>query len=368
MFFSVSTNPDHQFSNRRQCGNLWVNYDSGWQQKGNTFYKGYADNYCRIIVDNGVVFEHSQPRSFPLWYQHGIITNLPATGEWQQAWVDDQIVMNSYGVISATKNKQNLIVSDHTLTIDQAILQLMQQLNNATEDLFTHQNKNLKLFCSGGLDTSLLYSMLTAYGLEFELVKQEHYEHDAFTMSNSVALESFWAYKQIHHWLTPAWLATGSHGDEYFLRGPAVIAMLTSWHDINIAQLLEQNITAYHYRHFKKYTELWSTSWENRHKLREQYHTRQQLNQHIINNLINDHQHWHLGNTITWTPFKNIQLAKILLQCDIVDLIPQFLDGQVTKTIINKYSPTVSDFVSKYKNHNSQEHLSKFFAWHNAQK
>jgi hypothetical protein len=276
--------------------------------------------------------------------------------------------MDILGIVTASKNKQNLTVSDQQLTVDQAVTQLIQQLNTATEDLHEYQNKNLKLFCSGGLDTFLLYSMLTAHKIPFDLIEQEHYACDEFTSTNKDTLKSFWSYRQIHHWLEPTWLATGSHGDEYFLRGPTVIAMLTSWHDINIAQLLEQNITAYHYQYFKKYPELWDTAWKNRHSLREQYSTKKQLNQHIIDNLINDHQHWHLGNTITWTPFKNIQLVKILLQCDIVDLIPQFLDGQIIKTIINKYSPNVSNFVSKYKNHNNQEHLPKFFAWHNEQK
>jgi hypothetical protein len=100
----------------------------------------------------------------------------------------------------------------------------------------------------------------------------------------------------------------------------------------------------------------------------KKYPTKQHLDRQIIDNLINDHQHWHLGNTITWTPFKNIDLVKILLRCNIVDLIPQFLDGQITKTIIKHYSPKALDFVSKYKNYNSQEHLPAFLVWHNEQK
>jgi hypothetical protein len=369
MFFSVTTSPDQRFSNNHQIGKLWVNCDSGWQLMPDGFYKGYQDNYCRINIDtNGIGIDHSQPRSFPLWYQPGAITNLPAKGNWQQAWTDDSIAMDSMGMVLLTKVDQDLTVPDQQLTVDRAVGKIMQQLNQSTEDLFKYQNKNLKLFCSGGVDTFLLYGMLTAHGLSFDLVEQEHYEDDTFTRANRQALESFWSYKQIHHWSTPAWLATGSHGDEYFLRGPAVIAMLTAWHDIDFGQLLEENTDAYHYRYFKKYPELWANAWANRHTLREQCPTREQLNQQIINNLINDHQYWHLGDTTTWTPFKNIELVKILLQCDVVDLLPQFLDAQITKTIIQQYSPGVLDFVSKYKNYDSREHLSKFFAWHNEQK
>jgi len=368
MFFSVATTPDHRFPNKHQCGDLWVNCDSGWQQTNNTFYKGYADNYCSIIVDKGVVFEHSQPRSFPLWYQHSIITNLPAEGKWQQVWADDSVTMDILGIVTASKNKQNLTVLDQQLTVDQAVTQLIQQLNTTTEYLNEYQNKNLKLFCSGGLDTFLLYSMLTAHKIPFDLIDQEPCAYDEFISTNKDTLKLFWSYKQIHHWLAPTWLATGSHGDEYFLRGPAILAMLSAWHNINIGQLLEENTTAYHYQYFKKYPELWESAWENRNTLQKKYPTKQHLDRQIIDNLINDHQHWHLGNTITWTPFKNIDLVKILLRCNIVDLIPQFLDGQITKTIIKHYSLKALDFVSKYKNYNSQEHLPAFLVWHNEQK
>jgi hypothetical protein len=167
----------------------------------------------------------------------------------------------------------------------------------------------------------------------------------------------------MHHWTTPTWLATGGCGDEYFLRGPEVIAMLTAWHDINFGQLLSENTQAYHYHHFNKYQDLWTDSWNNRQILQNLYSTREQLNQHIVDHLLNDHQHWHLGEVTTWTPFKNIKLVKILLQCNIQDLLPQFLDGKISRCIIEHYSPRVLDFVSTYKNYNNKEKLPNFFAW-----
>jgi hypothetical protein len=81
------------------------------------------------------------------------------------------------------------------------------------------------------------------------------------------------------------------------------------------------------------------------------------LNKQILNILINDHQHWHLGNTLTWTPFKDIEIAKILLQCPIEDLLPQFLDARLTKDLIIDYNPDIIDYLSKYKNHNNKENL-----------
>jgi len=360
MFFSVSTSVDRRFPNNHQINNLWVNCDNGWTQNAQVFYKGYADNYCKITIDSdGAKIEHSIPRSFPLWYQEGIVTNIDST--LTTAWADDKIVMNSTGQIITDKMILDITVPESMLTTESAAQQLIACLDKSTRELIA---TNLKLFCSGGIDTFLLYGMLTKHNVNFDLVANEHYEKDTFTKTNQTALESFWAYKQIHHWTTNTWLATGSCGDEYFLRGPAVIAMLTAWHDIDFGKLLANGSTKYHYHHFNKYPKLWSDSWANRHSLREKYPTRALLNQQIINHLLNDHQHWHLGETITWTPFKNIELVKILLQCNIIDLLPQFLDGQINKCIIEYYSPHLLNFVSTYKNYKPKEKLTNFFSWH----
>jgi hypothetical protein len=199
---------------------------------------------------------------------------------------------------------------------------------------------------------------------KFELVTNEYYEPDQFTTENQSALDKFWAYKQIHHWTEPAWLATGSHGDEYFLRGPAVIAMLTSWHNINFGELLMDNPNCYHYHHFNKYSELWKDSWNNRHQLQKEYPTIDLLNRQILNILVNDHQHWHLGNTLTWTPYMDIKIPKILLQCPIDELIPQFLDGRLSKDLIIDYNPDIIDYLSQYKNYNGKENLPKLYEYH----
>ena len=83
-----------------------------------------------------------------------------------------------------------------------------------------------------------------------------------------------------------------------------------------------------------------------------------------MNILSNDHQHWHLGNTLTWTPFKDIEITKTLLQCPINELIPQFLDGQLSKDLIIDYNTNIIDYLSQYKNYNSNENLPKLYKYH----
>jgi hypothetical protein len=358
MFFSISTTLDSRFPNNYQINNLWVNCDDGWCSTNNTFYKGYSDNYCRITVDPaGACIEHGAPRSFPLWYQDGIVTNID-TGS-VQAWTDDVVYIDHTGKITTTKIDVDLTIPPVSLTTDQALVQIRQRLDTKLDKV----PENIKLFCSGGLDTLLLYSMLAGRH-SFELVIGEHYEQDTFTDKNQSLLDKFWAYKQIHHWTNSTWLATGSHGDEYFLRGPTVISMLTAWHDINFGELLADNSSAYHYHYFNKYPDLWKNSWDNRDQLREEYPTIDLLHGQIMNILVNDYQHWHLGNTLTWTPYKDIEIVRILLQCDINDLLPQFIDGQLSKQMIIDYNPDIIDYLSQYKNYNKNENLSKLYEYH----
>ena len=366
MFFSITKQQDSRFPNQWQCGNLWVNCDHGWQQPTPTQWtKGYYDNHCALqMTEIGAKITHSTPRSFPLWHGPGIATNLPCDTASTRAWADDDLIMDFEGNVLATKRPIDCSVSDQPLTLQQVKQLIVDHLSQSLDQLQKMQIQNLKLFCSGGIDTLMLYAMLMRDRIDFELITHEYYDYDMFTCHNSKTLKLFWAYEQIHHWNQPTWLATGSCGDEYFLRGPAVIAMLTSWHDINFGELLEQNKDKYHYYHFNKYHDLWTESWKTRHQLRHQYPTIHDLNQQIINHLVNDHQHWHLGNTMTWTPFKNIEIAKILLRCDIQDLLPQFLDGEFNKSLIEDFYPGSIGFLSKFKNTNNKQVLPDFFQWH----
>jgi hypothetical protein len=358
MFFSIALEPDQRYPNNYDINGIWVNCDPGWQRVGNTFYKGYTDNHCQITVDAGCArVEHSAPRSFPLWSSPGMVTNLASLTT--AHWIDDCVSMDQSGMITVNKLQLDLTVPADTITIKQA-QDCIRQLLDAK---LIQVPAGIKLFCSGGLDTMLLYGMLAGRH-DFELVTDDHYEPDAFTEQNSQALNQFWAYKQIHHWREPTWLATGSHGDEYFLRGPVAIATLTAWHDINFGQLLADNPECYHYHHFSKYNDLWTDAWNNRHGLQDQYPTVDDLNRQILNILVNDYQHWHLGNTLTWTPYKDIRIVKILLQCPIDELIPQLLDGRLSKDLIIDYNPAIIDYLSKYKNYNARENLSKLQEYH----
>ena len=382
MFFNITPAIDCRFPYNYSLDFATFNCDAGWQQfninddvifaKGysdtqsldelaNNFYQAntYTGNFCLVKFSNTVEITHNKNRGFPLRSWRYSVTNLFRGEQYQNAWADDNIQIDNNWEITTNKIKLDTVISSDSLSIANAGNKIFNLLVNDIDGFVSNNNwSDLKLFCSGGLDTLLLYSLLMYTNTEFDLLTDNHYEHDSFTEINNSELENNWAYKQIHHWQHPSCIATGGCGDEYFLRGPTVISMMTAWNNIEFNRLLTKSVDSYHYRHFSKY-DIWQTDWNNRALLQQQYPTQELLHQQILNILLNDHQHWHLGNTLTYTPFKNIEIVKILLQCSVEDLLPQFLDGQISKSLISNVDPALLKSVSKYKNFNSTENLSK---------
>lgn len=368
MFFSISRTQDTRFPNNHKVCNLWFNCDNGWNNvAAGTWHKGYLGNYCQIELGNfGAKILHDEFRSFPLWHNHDNITNLAHCDVTAQAWADDELSMDQHGTVDAKKILLPLQVPDKTISIAQAQDQIKAVLDHTVTSFFDQYDIQTRVFVTGGVDTMLIYALLRSHHKHMNLVQEFVYEEDFFVQVNQSVLGDHWGYCQLHHWLDPTWLATGSHGDEYLLRGPEIIALLTAWHDIDFEKILLQNSHCYHYKYFlrEKNLKIFRRYWAQRKELQSTYPTKEKLLYQVLNILVNDHQHWHLGNTLTWTPFRNIELTKILLQCDIGDLLQQFLDAQITKNLIDIYEPDLTKFLSNYKNFDHSQHLERFFEQH----
>jgi len=55
---------------------------------------------------------------------------------------------------------------------------------------------------------------------------------------------------------------------------------------------------------------------------------------YICNIVINDCQHWHIGNTLTFTPLRDFDILKIMLRLDPKDAIPQMFNSDISKKLI----------------------------------
>lgn len=360
MFFSVSKQLDSRFPYAKNMGSWWICTDTGWQHwsndQGHFWAKGYGDtatldvisdqwdqkhsgNYTVIRCNGSVEIKTPTPRTYPLGDFDTCVSNLfdgPAQG---LIHGNDELRISGDWQVSITDHSQ-----DNTTVLEPAVDSMASYLVRVNSQFLKTYQPAVQLYVTGGLDTTLIRSMLDYLKYPYQLITDDHYDLDWFTRRNRDAIQddqysqSGWGYRQIHHYTDPTWIASGAWGDEYFLRGPETVAMLSSWHGIDLVSLLEP--TDYHYSYYIKHREIFERYWTKQTDLRKKFSNAQALNDYITDVwLPNDFQHWHLGQTLTWTPLKHLAIARALLTLDIDALIPQFRDGVITRQLIAHFNP-----------------------------
>lgn len=377
MFFSISPTADNRFPNSYPINIGFFNCDNGWKQyliDGKTiFYKGYpfldlaelvADptprhhgNFCCVLVGEQTTVTHDINRGFPLyWYPDRMLTNLSleSNSDYTNLYSDRYVSIDNNFVLTEHFFDCYGPIDSTTITFDQCVDQLSKLLIDQIKNLkFSNQ---YQLFLSGGIDTCLLLALLNSQKINYKLLDYEHFDYDTFTYKNiNFIKKKHWAYSQMHHWRQPSTLITGGCGDEFFFRGPTAIALWAAWHDINVIDLLKQNPNYYHAKYFLKDVnqQAFRQVLDNRDQILQSYPTEVDLIKQILNINVNDHQHWHLGETITITPYKNLEITKLLLRLSKEDLLKQVLDADVSKSLIQKLDPLAIKYVSPYKNYNN---------------
>jgi hypothetical protein len=66
--------------------------------------------------------------------------------------------------------------------------------------------------------------------------------------------------------------------------------------------------------------------------------------------VINDWQHWHLGNTLTWTPLRDLEIFKLLLRLPTDLATAQIMNSDISQQLIEKNSPGLTALISDQKN------------------
>lgn len=361
MFFAIGRESLDNFPNRVRINNLWFNHDNGWHQQDDSWYKGYPGNFCKITLeDHGkITVRHDPWRSFALWYDRdsGLLTNLQACG--QCIYADRTVTLYDHDI----STEHHPVSSDPSLLIGSASIEnVIDSLSNNFEQ--AHANLThwpSKVYVSGGLDT-MVNTALARQHRDIQIIDHEHFDGDHFVDHNIGQLRSdFWGYAQIHHWCSNTVLITGGCGDEYLMRGPGTVAIWCAWHDIDMLALAQNRPHCYMSRYYAlpKNQSVFQQQWLQRQHLREICPTYQDLAWYIADNLVNDHQHWHLGNTLTMTPMRDITLAIKVLSLPFDEIIQQMLDGVVNRALIQKFWPELECLISDAKNQDPKQHLHR---------
>jgi hypothetical protein len=368
MFFHISQQPQENYPCHWQLGSFAVSTDEGWKQLAigpvQILYKGYADagplesllgqvmfqstpqltgNFCALVVVNDTLaIQSDRYRGFPIYINDTGINNLVATD--RTAWTDSLITMHAD--LSVTENKFDVIgnidtghstVNDIDSLLSKKIQQYAQQ---ATEPI--------RVFLSGGVDTLLVYSYLRRYQIPHQLVWAEHCEHDAFWLANHADICKNWGYQQIHHWQESCVLASGAPGDEFMLRSPVTANQYLMHHGSSILQLLTEYPDCLHREYFKlqKHVKVFSDQMCNYRSAA----TDQDFNWSVCNTVVNDWQHWHIGNTLTWTPLRDLELFKLCLRLPPELAKGQIMNSTVSRVLIEQNVPGLTSVLSDQKN------------------
>lgn len=349
MFFNLSREFDTRFPQHAHVAGLWFNFDNGWQHNGETFYKGYGHgevgNYLEMsYTPNSINIVTPKIRSCPLYinFEQTQITNLEGEVRLhndQTVVINDKkigIIPRQFDYVWPTVNQSLEKVCDDVIAcLSHQLMQLFEQYP------FTHKC----CFVSGGIDTVLLAALIEYHQADVEIIDYEHFEYDYFSNQVLDLLRKNWAYTQIHHWRKETILVSGAMGDEFMFRGPRCISQWARLKNLALLNLLEQ-APYYHQRYFLQPENLVYF----KDKSATSYAT-------IIDQLLNDYQHWHIGNTLTWTPFLHVDILMAVLSMSAEDLVQQALDAKLSKMIIEKLAPRYLQYISTYKNYDTRQYL-----------
>ena len=381
MFFCISKSQQQNFCLHWTINDIHIDTDDGWQShdSGSSvyIYKGYTDqsrldqqlltidnsasgNFCIIKIDpqqQTIKLIADRYRSFPIYFENQkAITNLKPLCN--TAWTDSIVELDFD--LNVCEHKVDVIgpLDQSKISLESALTQVDSILFEKTKQFGANNDRPLKVFLSGGVDTLLVYSYLVRAGAKFELIEYNHLDHDYFWRENSHSIKKFWGYSQIHHWRHSCVLASGAPGDEFMLRSPTTANLFLSRHGTSIPQLLDQYPDCFHHLYFlqNKHTELFK---------QQQAIPQDTADWALCNIVANDWQHWHLGNTLTWTPLRDLEIFKILLRLPLEHAINQIMNSEFSRFLIERNVPGATKFLSDQKNSGpALRNLNKLFGQH----
>lgn len=367
MFFNLTTSTQDNFPNQYPLGNFVLNTDAGWKvysdYESTSVFKGYTEgcniedvvkshtsgysgNFCIFTYWNdtgNIEITTDKLRSFIMWYDSESLTNLEKLEN--TIWVDGDVVIDRN--FSVTETKKDVIgkIDTSTISVDEFLDFAYDRLYNKTKAFLEYNTLPVKAFLSGGLDSMLVYSFVTKITNEYEHVFENVVQWDQFWCSNDKTIKrNFWGYNQIHHWTDPCVLTSGAPGDEFMFRNPHMNKLWAAHKSVDINDFLHDNYRYSQRLYYDKYVNDVVDTTEIEELNDEQFA------RVLCNQVVNDCQHWHIGNTLTFTPLRDIEIFKQMLRLSPEDLGSQIGGGELSIRLIERNDPELMDYVSKVKN------------------
>lgn len=320
-------------------------------------------NFCVWEFDPGdglTRMKTSRYRSFTCWASRTAFGNLYRTD--RTIWADSSVAIDQDLGLLEKKFDAVGPIDVREISRDQLIDQVHDLITTRVVRSLRHNARPVRVFLSGGIDSMLVFSYVKAATDRFHVTFMNHVEWDDFWCQNQDHIKkNFWGYSQIHHWCQPTLLTSGTPGDEFMLRSPVTANLWLQGHGTSIPEQLASPTwgDCLHADYFKqtKHQRLFD---QQRETPADFYQDRERFIWKICNMLANDHQHWHLGHTLTFTPLRDLEIAKLFLRLDLGSGLAQIMSSDISRALIERNDPDLLHYLSDTKN--SGETLSNLTA------
>jgi len=166
-------------------------------------------------------------------------------------------------------------------------------------------------------------------------------------MNSGTVQRSFWGYSQFHHWTKACVLSSGAPGDEFMLRSPSTCDLFLKFYQHHVIDLLRnqwQDCLHHSYFSKQKHLDIFNTQ-----QLDANWDVATMM-WNLCNIVVNDWQHWHLGETLTWTPLRDLEIFKMLLRLPVEQAMGQIFDSKVSLQLIENNKAGLGNLISDQKN------------------
>ena len=152
-------------------------------------------------------------------------------------------------------------------------------------------------------------------------------------------------------------LANGWHADQQFFRCYLPLAVFCKAKSINLYDQLEKYKEAYSYQF------LHNEISERQAQLSATLNgitDSQSAYKRMFEIIRASFQPWNFEKTLYWSPFKNLNITKNVLQMCDADILDNSFDASLQKMILNKIDPNLLDVITPKKNEFDKSVYDKF--------
>ena len=312
--------------------------DKGWTQVNSVWYKGYSTE-CNLSENIDNILNGYKPKG--IWCVISSINGVHKSYYPELCNFPSDEFTNLYaGTGSHTSLNFDNSVNSMNTVVDMVVSILIDTCTGYSK----YNSDILNIWCTGGLDSVLLLAICEKANIPYNLYA--HKSHSAYHVEYETEFtkhvkNTFTNYQFMSVFSDRTVLGTGYGGDVYFCRHPVQINLLANSLGSTAHDVVKSNHYVYPYLKRSMFSNMDHVSYQV---------SEEEVKTRILHGITQWFHVWHLDNTITFTPYYDINLIKTVLTLPTQVLLEAALDGTIQKKAIEKCNPEFLSLVDKQKN------------------